>query len=353
MAIQITDGFDMYNGSVANTGLQAKWFAASDTTVTLAAGRFGGQCFQVTAATNTRRMWGRSFPAAVTAMAFGFALRTNTLPTLAQAIVYIRGATNTVFQDGLKLNTDGSLTAGRITDTFGTFAALQTTAGGVIAANTWHYVEVELVIHDTTGSFKVWVDGTQVINQTGVDTRSNVGVNPADADTIWLGIDGSNPAGSNVCSFDDFYYRDTNTHLGPCKIETLRPDADTATKDFTPNSGTANFSRVNETLVDGDTSYVQASVVGNRDLYTLGDLSSAPASIYALNVCQFAEKTDAAARTIYNSVQSNATDSDGSAFTLAASYGRFDRILETDPSGGGAWTAARVNALMVGPKVAS
>jgi hypothetical protein len=350
MPIQIIDSFDLYNGTGANTGLQAKWSPQSDTTASMVAGRFGGQGFSVVGATNTRRMWARPFPAAVSALSYGFAFRSNVLPTATHWINYIRGAANTVFQTAIKLNTDGSLTAGRVTDTFGTISALGSSAGGVIVANTFHFIEVELVIHDTTGSFKVWVDGTLVINATGVDTRSNVGVNPADADTIWLGSDGGNPGPGTTSTFDDFYYKDTNAKVGLAKVEVLPPTSDVL-QTFARSTGATNFSLVDEAQANGDTDYVQGSAVGDRDTYGFTDLSSTPASIYAVQATAFAEKTDAAARSIALQVISGATTSDGANFALASSYGKFDRIMETDPNTAAAWTAANVNALTGGPKV--
>ncbi len=346
MAIVMTEGFDMYNGTGANTGLQAKWTIGAGSP-SLVTGRFGGQALRTTQQASGLHVV-RALPSTYNAFAHGTAFRAVSLPlvsTIGSCCAYESGGT---IQFGWQVDNLGALRVYRYSSLFaGTL--LGTSANGLIAANTWYFIECEALISATVGTVTLYIDGTAVLTLTGLNNK-NAGTTTMDS--IRFGGGGAYSSAWNQ-DVDDNYVRDTNTKLGPCKIETLRPDADTAQKDFTPNSGTANFSRVNETLVDGDTSYVQATTVGNRDLYTLGDLSSVPASVFALNICSFAEKTDAATRTIYNSVQSNATDSDGTAFNLAASYSRFDRIMETDPSGGGAWTASRVNALLVGPKVAS
>lgn len=350
MTVLQTEGFDAYNGTGVSPGLQAKWVVVgAATSVSLVAGRFGGQALRVASTVNNVKMWCRPLPSAVSALAGGFAFRASSLPTGNGCTIagWITSAL-TIWQNILQLNNDGSLTASRAGPSTAS-APLGSSVAAVIVANTWHYIEYELVISDTVGVFKVWVDNVLVINLTNVDTRNGT---PTTVEHVAYGNSVNNVSGSGNNDFDDHYATD-GSRLGERRIETLRPAADTATKAFTPNSGTANFSRVNETLVDGDTSYVQGSTVGNRDLYTLGALSSTPSTIDAVNVVSFAEKTDATARTLYNSVQSAGTDSDGSAMALAASYTRLDRIIELDPNGGGAWTASRVNGLLVGPKIAS
>lgn len=352
MAVILVDGFDLYNGTGANTGLQAKWVPLSDTTASMVAGRFTGQGLQVTTAQNTTRLWARSIPAAVSSLAWGFAFKASALPTSSMLpICAIRATNNTIYQVAIKLGLDGSLLAGRCTDVFFTTSTLGTSPAGVIAAATWHYIECELVIADgTSGSFKIWVDGTQVINATSVDTRSNLSTNPADADTILLGTVGGNPSQGSTCIFDDFYAVNTNSRLGERRVETLYPTSDVA-QGWTRSTGAANYALVDEAQVNGDTDYVQASSVGAVDTYGFGDLTGTPATIDAVQVAAFAEKTDATSRSIALQVISGATTSDGSNFSLAASYGKLERLLTTDPNGGGAWSASAVNALQGGPKV--
>jgi hypothetical protein len=344
----IIDGFDMYNGTGTNTGLQAKWTVASTGNLTLQTGRFSGQCLR-TADSGTQGLPLRTLTSAIANIGVGVAVRASTMPTtnnVGSSIVALRNGATYTF--GLRITTTGALEAYRLTSaTAGT--SLGVSAAGVIVANTWHFVEVGVVINDTTGSVVVKVDGVTVLNLTAQDTNNAV----TNVDTIVLGHTQGSSSNSGVIDLDDLYVVDSATTLGERRVETLRPSADTATKNWTPNSGTNNYDRVNESTVDGDTTYVQASTVGTRDLYSIGSLSSTPANIDAIQVVSFGEKTDATSRSIYNSIQSNSVDSDGSSFALAASYGKFERIVANDPSGGGAWTATRVNNLLIGPKIAA
>lgn len=345
MAVIFMEGFDMYNGVGTGTGLQSKWTLTTTSDVAMTTGRFSGQAMRVTqaGASGNPRV---TFASNYTSIGCGFAYKTDTLPTGNTVINMLALLNGTTFTFGLRCTSTGAIEASRATSGTG-FTALGTSTPSVIVANTWHYIECGVTISDTVGTVTVKVDGATVLSLTGQDTNNAV----TNVNTLQLGYT-SNSGQANI-NYDDLYVVDSATTLGERRIETTVPSADTATKNWTPNSGTANFSRVNETLVDGDTSYVQASTVGTRDLYSMGALSSTPSVIDAVQVVSFAEKTDATTRTIYNSVQSAGTDSDGSAFSLSASYNRFDRLMETDPNGGGAWTASRVNGLLIGPKVAS
>jgi hypothetical protein len=344
MTIQAVDGFDLYNGVVANTGLAAKWPGGNPGNLSMVAGRFGGQAVQCAASGTFVRDIQRSFTG-IAAVGVGVAVRFATFPSVdtgsSNLIAFLKGATWTF---GLRVTSTGAIEANRMTSATGT-TVLGTSAVGVILNNTWQYVELQLTISDTTGSVVVKVDGTTVLNLSAQDTNNAV----ATVDTIHLGIS-INTGGLGAVQYDDFYLNDTNATLGERKVETLYPTSDVA-QGFARSTGAANFSLVNEAQVNGDTNYVQGSNVGDVDTYGIGDLSNSPTTIDAVQVSAFAEKTDATARSIALQVKSGATTSDGANFALAASYAKLERLLLTDPNTSAAWAAAGVNALQGGPKV--
>lgn len=53
---------------------------------------------------------------------------------------------------------------------------------------------------------------------------------------------------------------------------------------------THEFAKVNEACLIDDTVYVASAEAGTRDLYTIQQLSSSPANIFAVSVVAFAEK---------------------------------------------------------------
>lgn len=351
MAVYLTEGFDMYNGTGTNTGLSSKWNLGSG--VSLQAGRFGtSQSMQVTTfdfsnATYARKTLNTAIGGSLTvACAFQqVGWGSNGAIGSIIALMY-QGAT----QCGWRVdNLTGAVQAWRYTsNNNGTL--LGTSSNNVITVGNWHYVEMEVVLSTTVGRITIKVDGVTQVNVTGANTQ-NAG--SALCDMLHTGYT-TNLIGQNFMGtyrLDDLYILDTATSLGERRIETLRPASDSSIA-FSRNGGSTNFGRVNENTVDGDTSFVSSSTVNARDLYGLTPLSSTPTTIDAVTVVSFAEKTDATTRAIYNSVQSNGTDSDGSSIFLSASYNRYDRIIALDPNTGLAWTASGVNNLLIGPKVA-
>jgi len=348
MTILLIDGFDLYNGTGVNTGLQARWTTTvgSGGSNAMITGRFGGQALRNTTGSGGASVFcSRTFSSAISSGSIGLAVRVNSLTPAQTIFMHLRDSAGT-YMIGLGILSSGAITALRTT-AIATSTVLGTSAASLVSASTWHYVELEFVISDTVGEMRVYLDGTQILNLTNVDTRNG---SPTTVQNVVLSsANGSVP--SLATDIDDLYITNSTTRLGERRVETIRPNADTSEKDFTPLSGTDNFAMVDDTTCDGDTTYVQASTAGDLDLYTTAGLSSTPTAISAVQITAFALKTDATTREIALSVKSGATSSDGSNYALAASYTKFDRILETDPDTAAAWDTTGVNSLEFGPKV--
>lgn len=350
MALVALEGFDFYNGVAANSltapSLQMKWLVATTTGVSLVTGRFGGQAVRCSpgAAITNQRITKSNY---TSGCAFGWAGRCPTMPTsnVLTGFWALRSSTN-VFQMGVRVNNLGGLDVYRMSSGIaGTL--LGSTANGLITANNWFYLEMEVVPSTTVGRVTLFLNGTQVLNLTGVNNLN------AGASTDIGVFELNNVNGGSTATFDtdDWYEADAATRIGEGKVEPLRPSADTATKNWTPSSGSNNYDRVNETLSDGDTTYVQASSVGDQDLYDIGNLGTSPAAIYGVQVSMIGRKTDAATRAIALTVKSGATSSQGPDYTLGSTYDKFERMLTQDPNTSAAWTVSGVNALQIGPKV--
>lgn len=333
MAIIFRDGFDTYNGvSSTSVGVASKW--SISVAGTLVAGRFGGQALQFTGG-NTNSMTTSVF-SAVSSLTLECGLKITTGST-GSPIFFREGSTNHV---DLVFSSDGSITARRNTTTLGTSAT------GVYTPGVWFSLQVELVISDTVGRVTVVIDGAVVLNLTGQDTQ-NGGTGVVDR----LFFTGASSA--PTAAWDDMIVLDTATRLtNPVRIETLVPDTDGGTLNWVPSSGTAHYAVVDELPVSA-TDYLSAAFVGDVDELALSALTGTPISIEEVVVVGYASKTDTATRTMNFEVESGATTSTGSAYTLGTSGLRYERPLATDPNTAVAWTASGVNALLVRPKVAS
>lgn len=354
MTFVLGESFDTYNGTGANTGLQAKWSPVNlngASTASLVSGRFGGQALRISNTTTNTGVSGynRTLPSSYGSMAVEFGFR---ISSLAQVITttnipiictFVETATYHVH---ITVSSDGKLNAYRASSSFaGTL--LGTTSAQVIFNNTWHSIGIELVISDTVGRVTIYVDGVQVLNLTGQDTKNG---GAGTINVLCVACNSQSTASAPNCDFDDVQVHDVATRVAEMKAETLYPTSDVA-QGFSRSTGATNYTLVDETTVNGDTDYVQASAVSTVDTYGFGDLSTTPANIYAVQVVAFAEKTDATSRSIALQIISGATTSDGADFALASSYGRFERLTTIDPNTAAAWTPANVNAITAGPKV--
>jgi hypothetical protein len=353
MAVVDLEGYDMYNGIVAETGLPARHTVTSNVRIQVAtvAGRFGGQAGRLTNTSPLAETGSllRVLPNSLFLSSFthGFALR-RFLPLDDVAVgpnVWYQN--NTTGHVGIRITSLGAIVAYRSpTSTGGT--TIGTSAISVIQDNTWHYVEIECVIHPTLGMFRVYVDSVLVLNLVNVITQNGATTN-INITRFHL-YNSQNTLNQRTMDWDDCYWTDSDVRLGERRVETLYPNGD-VNSGFTPLSGASNALMVDETIVDGDTTYVQASLVGDRDTYNLGNLSTFPTAVDAVQLSAWAKKTDAGARSIALQAVSGATTTDGPSYTLAATYTQQQRLFTTDPSTGIAWTGTGVNALTAGPKV--
>jgi dipeptidyl aminopeptidase/acylaminoacyl peptidase len=213
-----------------------------------------------------------------------------------------------------------------------------------IKVNTWHYMEFEIVIHNTAGSIRVWVDGFPAIDVTNIDTRmfddtdgQNVAYLGLRTDHSWQGV-----------QIDDLYIK-LGGRLGERRIETIVPNADTATKMWTPNAGTDNFSRVNESLVDM-TTYVSSNQVNATDLYELQNMAATPVSIDFVQISAYANKEDAATRGLALIADLGGQQIISPTKSISTSVNRIEHGMPTKP-GGGVWTKADVDALRAGARI--
>ena len=350
MAVVLVEGFDAYNGITGNAGSPSAggWVLGSPTYTALAAGRFGGQAFSKGSST-VASAWLYKVFGSITQGCLGFALKVTTYTTATSGCLVYLTTDNLSSQLALRVGTSGEISIGRASGTVsdGLGTVLGTTASNLVTLNTWCYIEMEFVISDSVGSINLYVNGTNVLSLSNVDTKANATLSTVN--TLYLG-DTSSTSGRGVCLYDDIYVTDTPTRLGEQRIETLYPSADTAQLQWTPSTGSNNYGTVDETLMS-NTDYVSAGTVSNYDLYDFTNLSSTPTSISAITINALAQKDNAGTRAIALPVKSSSTTSDGANNYLAAGWTVLNRIIETDPNTSTAWTASSVNALQAGIKV--
>lgn len=331
------EGFDLYNSNATDIGFGSKVSMGYSPQVLMAAGRFGGQCLKIDGGGGYETQW-LTLPSSIPLLGtftYGFAFKRGAFTARALDLWNAGGSTIV----SIHANSDGSLTVYK--DGFSTVVG--TTATGFVATNAWSYIELTFTLHTSAGVCKLWVDGVQALNLTGVNT---IGGNSAPITRLNYPETGSGPT-----YFDDVYIRDDATRYGSCRIEALQPTTDVAGGNFTQSTGASVASCVDEIISNGDTDYGSASAVNDRQLFELTDLIGAADTVFAVQVVTNARKVDAAGRAIRHIISNGSAEIIGSSDkVLGTTYNFHDTIYETAPDAG-SWSLAKVNALKAGIKV--
>ncbi len=225
---------------------------------------------------------------------------------------------------------------------------LASTSGLGLVPTTWYYIEFSAVIHDTTGTYDVWVDGINVITGTGADTR-----NGTDTEVNLVELQGH--AGDP--NWDDFYILDDSgsdniSRLGDVRVETVFPDANGTTNNFTASPAVSNYLNVDDGLTpDDDTTYNHSATAADKELYGFGALAGAVGTVYAVGLTVLARKEESGERTLRHVARSNVTEVESADFAVGVSYQHRQHIYENDPNGGIDWTETSVNAAEFGMKI--
>lgn len=330
----ISDGFDLYNDGFPVT---RRWSMGQYADFSAQPGRFGGQGVRGKA----------EYPLTIgtpsgdrSIGAFGFAYKIERYSTSSAMICSLFDGLNEQLM--LKLSQGGGISVFR-NGQYG--AKIADSAGGSVLPNAWTYIECEYKIDDSLGYVRLWCNGVQVLNVSNLNTMGSSKV----ANTF-----GFRGPYDIFAYFDDFYFNSEGTRLGELKIETIRPTADTATKDFVSNLGGANFEAVDDTTTDLDTSYVSSNTVGAKDYYDMGNIAGNPSTIIGVVPVAIARKDDAGTRTISLNIKSDGSEAKSSELGLSSDYSMVvGDMVAVDPKTGAAWTPAGVNAAQLGIEVKS
>lgn len=226
-------------------------------------------------------------------------------------------------------------------------------SAGMIHLNQWHRLEIKFTVGTTStdGAIVVHLDGVEIINVTGINTR----VSTQTLSKITLG---SLVSSANSVFIDDIIIWDdqgtlNNSWLGDVRIDELLPTSNGAAQDWTPNTGNA-WDAVNDTpaSADDDTTYIASTTPAQRSRFATNSAVAAAATINAVRVCSRAKKSDATnAKTFKNYIHSGATDGDA-ATAVDPGNTAYKVVLgdvrEVDPNTAAAWTVANANAAEIG-----
>jgi hypothetical protein len=270
----------------------------------------------------------------------GFALRMTGTPNTAATFLGLRSDAGATSHLELQSDVNGRLAVMR------PFTTIITTATGIVIPGTWHYVEMQARLHDTTGAVTLRVDGATVGTFSG-DTKN------AGTKTVFDQVRLVFPF-NNVTSydFDDFYIMSGagDSFLGSVTVETLYPNGDGDSNQWLGSDGnsTDNWDLVNEVGSPVTTDYTSTATVGQQDLYALGPLVHTDGTIVAIDHSAYMLRTDAVTPINVKLLNRRGATTVGPALPLGTSYRSYDYCLTVDPETGLPFTIADVNALQSG-----
>lgn len=351
MSLKLIEGYD-HMGTAAKLAVKGWTFtpssrAGESSTLTFTSGRINGNCARHSTpgggvGTMSQGSLKKTLPASYATLVQGFALRLSALPASATDLfTLMAGGTQTV---RVRVASSGAIS---ILNSGGTTIA--TGAAAAVSAGNWIFIEVKAFINGASGTVEVKTNGGAYI----ASTVGNFGSSNLDGIASLANYNEI----TGTIDVDDVYALDTTgdnaDFLGDSHVETLYPSADGANTNFTPDTGTAHYSRVNEhtgTYPDDDTSYVYSSTAGHRDTYVTTDLSALSGAVFGVQVNLYARKDDAATRQIAPVIRQGGSNFDGTTQTLSLSYAVYSQIYDNDTASAD-WTVSSVNNSEFGVKL--
>jgi len=232
------------------------------------------------------------------------------------------------------------------------------TTAPVLTFYRWQWVEIAFTFHNSAGAVQIYVDGTQVVNETGLDTNRDAGGNDS-LGAISYASQGRIPTDNadkhsynDVIVWDDSGSNINTFPLGPQRVATLRPDAEGTTIQFTPQTGTDNSAMVDEVGGADVSTYNESSTVGHIDMYTVDNLAFTPTTVNAVQVSAQVEATSTTDREFKLKADDGTTI--GASGDMQTPNGGTEywqnHIWELNPTGA-AWTETTVNGMEIGIEV--
>lgn len=221
--------------------------------------------------------------------------------------------------------------------------------------HTWHWYDMRIKLSNTVGEVELYIDGEQVISETGLDTQQS-GAVPTHVH-FFNGGRGDGYVMDDLVIYDDTGSSFNTFPLNEAVIETLRPSANGFQNDFANVTGPSNWQDVDDASGGySSATNVNSSTTTDIESYACTNLSTTYPTIHAVapSICANVKGPVAAGRTFRQRIRSSASDALGADKTLSipgstnyAFHYKYEAV-ELDPNGSVAWTTAAVNAAEYG-----
>lgn len=372
MALLFMEGFENYGASLQTQylGKHSVYSCAGSAGAggcgsdSVQPGRYTGSAWNPgnqNSSAGSPRIWTRDFGGSNTELFIGFAIflqdyASQHLFSIVDSIVGATGA----FYVAIRMRGSGVITV-EDNPLGGTILAWTTRA---LRRGHWNWVEMRIVLNNTSGAVDFWLDNVAAGSQTGLDTITDSAPAPAGPGYRLLigrgasfGSAGLYPGNSYL---DDLYILDSdgaapfNTRLGDSHIYKLVPEDDgfaNAMGTIFPTTPTTHYDKVEDLGgPNEDASYIEDTGGGQQELFVASDLPTPnPDTVFAVQpVARMRDSTATPGASGSTLLREGGSTSTGAAYaTVTGGYENLHDIHTTKPSGG-AWDAAGVDGSEIG-----
>lgn len=216
-----------------------------------------------------------------------------------------------------------------------------------LVTTAWQHIEIRVSFSNTVGACEIRVNGVTVLNASNINTDLP---NGGYAAQVRVGDPSVGTLAATSWYIDDYYAWDTsgsynNSFIGDKKVYVILPSADTAVADWTPDTGTVGFSRINE-IPPVSASYIQGTVVGDVSEFAMTNLPADITNILGLQFYTKMLKTDAGASSVQMAVVSGASSANGADRPITTNATVYMDVFEQDPDTAAPWTLSGVDAIL-------
>ena len=226
----------------------------------------------------------------------------------------------------------------------------------------WYYVEMRVLVGNGNGEIDFSVDGISLFSRVGLDTQPG-----GDTTIDNIVLNSGSPNGSTVIgdglawSCADFMVIDPTTGPNttfpyPAVIDTLRPTADAAGIDFTPETGGTNSPMIDDPAQhDYDSTHNESDTATDEDRFTTTEEvpDNGFGDALAVDVVSMVKDgADLGTRTMRSRIFEGATVGNGATLTLTESeWQQITGIFNVNPDTSAAWTYPEIEAAEFGYEI--
>lgn len=219
----------------------------------------------------------------------------------------------------------------------------------------WHYFEIEVTFHTSTGAYTLRQNEQTVLTASGVNTAGS-GSNGADIFALRVP---TNHGGA--FAWDDIYLNDdtgsvNNGFNGDTFIRGVLPNGEGAYLQWTTSSGGTHYTLVDDPGTSPpDAGYVSSDTNGQKDSFQFADLTGVTGTIQAVMLEVQAAMASAGSRTIRPFFRdSGASEATGANMVVSSpTYASFLEIFEQNPVSASAWLVSDLDDGQWGVEVVS